>query len=168
MRKGMVHVICGPGKGKSSSAVGFGIMGALEEKKVIIIQYLKGVLEEDDKELLKRLEPEMKVFRFARCHGLFEDLTEEQKAEEVINLKNGFNFAKKVVATGECDLLILDEILRLIDKGIIAKEDLIRLLENKSSEMDLVMTGHVCPDEIRPYVDQISFVENIHVDNCRE
>lgn len=168
MKKGMVHVICGPGKGKSASALGYGIMGALAEKKVIMIQYLKGMMEEDDAELLKRLEPEMKVFRFARCHGLFEDLTEDQKAEEVINLKNGFNFAKKVMTTGECDVLVLDEILGLADKGIIQIDELVRLLENHNSEMNLVMTGWVCPEEIRPYVDQISFVENIDVDNSKE
>ncbi len=165
MKKGMVHVICGPGKGKSASALGYGIVGALAEKKVIVIQYLKGIMEEDDAQLLKRLEPEMKVFRFARCHGLFEDLTEDQKAEEAINLKNGFNFAKKVMTTGECDMLVLDEILGLADKGIIQTEDLVRLLENHDSEMTLIMTGWECPEEIKPYVDQISFVENINMDH---
>ncbi len=168
MKKGMVHVICGPGKGKSASAMGYGIMGALAEKKVIVIQYLKGMLEEDDAELLKRLEPEMKVFRFARCHGLFEDLSEDQKAEEVINLKNGFNFARKVMTTGECDVLVLDEVLGLVEKGIIGIEDLVRMLEHKDSEMSLVMSGWICPEEIKPYVDQISYVENINVDNSKE
>ena len=161
MKKGMVHVICGPGKGKSASALGYALMGALAEKKVIVVQYLKGMLEEDDAELLKRLEPEMKVFRFARCHGLFEDLSEEQKAEEAINLKNGFNFAKKVMTTGECDVLVLDEVLGLVDNGIIQVEDLVRMMEHRDSEMSVIMSGWVCPEELKPYVDQLSYVENI-------
>lgn len=168
MKKGMVHVICGPGKGKSASALGYAVMGALAEKKVIVIQYLKGMLEEEGAELLKRLEPEMKVFRFARCHGLFVDLSEEQKAEEVINLKNGFNFARKVMTTGECDVLVLDEVLGLVDKGIIQAEDLVRMLEHRDSEMNVVMSGWVCPEEMKPYVDQISYVDNIKVDNSME
>ena len=36
-----------------------------------------------------------------------------------MNIRNGFNFAKKVVATGECDMLILDEVLGIIDQNII-------------------------------------------------
>ncbi len=160
MKNGMVHVICGPGKGKSASAIGYGLNGALAGKKVIVIQYLKGMMEEEDAELLKRLEPEMKVFRFARYHGLFENLSEDQKADEAINLKNGFNFAKKIIATGECDVLILDEILGLVDNGIVKIEDLIHLIEHKDSEMDLVMSGRVCPEELKAYVDQVSFVEN--------
>lgn len=160
-KNGMVHVICGPGKGKSASAVGAGILGAMAEKRVIMIQFMKGMLEKDDAELLKRLEPDMKVFRFARSHGLFVDLPEEQKIEEVINLKNGFNFARKVMATGECDILILDEILGLLDWNVVSEDDLIQLLENKDSAMEVIMTGSECPEKIRTYVDHISYIENI-------
>ena len=161
MKKGTVHVICGPGKGKSASVVGYGVLGALSDKKVIVVQFLKGMLEEDDVEILKRLEPEMKVFSFARSHGLFEDLPEDQKKEEIFNLKNAFNFARKVMVTGECDTLILDEVLGLVDWNVISVEDFIHFLENKDSEMNLIMTGHTCPDGIRPYVDYISYIENL-------
>lgn len=168
MGKGTVHVICGPGTGKSASAAGYGLMGILAKKKVIMVQYLKGVLEEDGAEILKRMEPEMKVFRFARSHGLFENLPDEQKKEEIVNLKNGFNFAKKVMMTGECDILVLDEILGLLDQGVISEDEFIQFLENRDPETELVMTGRVCPKALEPYVDCISYVENIKVDNSRE
>ena len=161
MKNGTVHVIYGPGKGKSASAVGAGVLGALAEKKVIMVQFLKGVMEEDDAELLKRMEPEMKVFRFARSHGLYEDLSEEQKREEAINLKNGFNFAKKVMVTGECDILILDEVLGLLEWNVISEEDIIHFLESKNSAMDVFMTGRTCPETIQKHVDHISYVENV-------
>ena len=110
----------------------------------------------------------MKVFRFARSHVLFENLPEEQKKEEIVNLKNGFNFAKKVMMTGECDILVLDEILGLLDQGVISEDEFIQFLENRDPEMELVMTGRVCPKALEPYVDCISYVENIKVDNSRE
>ena len=72
------------------------------------------------------------------------------------------------MVTGECDVLILDEILGLVNKGIISAEDFIRFLENKDSEMDVILTGWECPEQIKPYVDQISYVQNIKVDNSRE
>ena len=73
-----------------------------------------------------------------------------------MNLRNGFNFAKKVMATGECDLLILDEVLGLVDQEVISREEFIRFLQSADDETDLIMTGRVCPDEIRQYADQIS------------
>lgn len=72
-----------------------------------------------------------------------------------MNLRNGFNFAKKVMATGECDLLILDEVLGLVDQEVISREEFIRFLQSADDETDLIMTGRVCPDEIRQYADQI-------------
>lgn len=117
MRKNTIRIIYGPGNGKSASAVGYGLLGALAGKKVIIVQFLKGVLEERSLEILERMDLEMKVFRFERSRCYFEDLPEDQKKEETMNLRNGFNFAKKVMATGECDLLILDEVLGLVDQG---------------------------------------------------
>ena len=160
-KNGMVHVLCGPGKGKSASAVGAGVIGAMAEKRVIVIQFMKGILEKDDAELLKRLEPEVKVFRFARSRGLFVDLPEEQQIEEVINMKNGFNFARKVMVTGECDILVLDEILGLLDWNVVSEDDVIQLLENKNSEMEVIMTGSECPEKLRAYVDHVSYIENI-------
>lgn len=158
MKKGMVHVIYGPGKGKSASALGYGVMGTLAHKNVIMVQFLKGVLEDGGAEILKRLEPELKVFRFERSHGLFEDLSEEHKQEEIMNMKNGFNFARKVMCTGGCDILVLDEVLALVDLGVVSVEDFIHFLEAKNSDMELVMTGTVCPKEIEQYVDIISYV----------
>ena len=52
----------------------------------------------------------MKVFQFERSHGLFADLPKQQQEEELINLRNGFNYAKKVMVTGECEVLVLDEV----------------------------------------------------------
>lgn len=161
MRKNTIRIIYGPRNGKSASAVGYGLLGALAGKKVIIVQFLKGVLEEKSLEILERMDLEMKVFRFERSRCYFEDLPEDQKKEETMNLRNGFNFAKKVMATGECDLLILDEVLGLVDQEVISREEFIRFLQSADDETDLIMTGRVCPDEIRQYADQISYVENL-------
>lgn len=160
MEKGTIRVIYGPGNGKSASAVGYGMINVLRNKKVIIVQFLKGILEENGMDILKRMEPEMKVFRFERSRGLFSDLPEEQKKEESLNLKNGFNFAKKVMATGECDLLILDEVLGLVDQGVISEEEFIHFLETADADTDLIMTGRFCPEAVKKYANHISYVEN--------
>lgn len=160
MKKRTIRVIYGPGNGKSASAVGYGMINALRNKKVIIVQFLKGILEEGGMDILKRMEPEMKVFRFERSRGFFSDLSEEQKKEESLNLKNGFNFAKKVMATGECDLLILDEVLGLVDQEVISEEEFVHFLETADADTDLIMTGRVCPESIKKFADHISYVEN--------
>lgn len=161
MEKGTIRVIYGPGSGKTASAIGYGMVGVSQKKKVIIVQFLKGELDEEANEILKRMEPEMKMFRFERSRGLFEDLSEEQKREELINLKNGFNFARKVMVTGECDMLVLDEALGLLDQNIVSIEEFKGLLECRADEIDLILTGRVFPEELYQYADTISYVDDM-------
>ena len=91
----------------------------------------------------------------------FFELPKEKQTEEIINIKNGLNFAKKVLATGECDLLILDEVLGLVDNGIITVEDLKNLLEARDDETDIIMTGISMNDEICMLADEVSRIETL-------
>ena len=127
MANGMVYIYAGDGRGKSPAAIGRAVQAAVAGKNVVIIQFLKGRGLEDS-DFLRRMEPEIKLFRFEKSDENFEQLPEEKKREEIVNIKNGMNFAKKVLATGECDLLILDEVLGLIEKEIITVEDLKNML----------------------------------------
>ena len=72
-----------------------------------------------------------------------------------MNLKNGFNYGKKVVCTGACDLLIMDEILGLLDEGVITMEDIQDLISAKPEEMTIIFTGRVLPDAMRSIADEI-------------
>lgn len=154
MATGSVQVYYGAGRGKSPAALGRAIRAAAEGKTVFIIQFLKGKSDEE-MEFLKRLEPEIKFFRFEKSEEYFSELSEEEQLEEVKNIKNGINFAKKVLTTGECDLVILDEVLGLVDHGLIDAEELKTLIGARLDDTDLIMTGWVLSDELRPYIDEI-------------
>lgn len=155
MKHGLIYIYSGDGHGKSPAALGKAVMLAAVGKKVVIIQFLKGKGLKDSA-FLNRLEPEIKLFHFEKSDRNFDELSEEKKQEEVINIKNGLNFAKKVLATGECDLLILDEVLGLIDNGIISVEDLKTLLEARDEETDIIMTGISLNDEVCMLADEVS------------
>ena len=102
MSKGVIQIYYGEGHGKSTAAIGNAIHVASEGKNVIIIQFLKGK-DENELAFLNRLEPEIKVFRFAKSDECFDELPENVKQEEIMNLRNGFNYGKKVVTTEACD-----------------------------------------------------------------
>jgi cob(I)alamin adenosyltransferase len=150
----MIQVYYGEGHGKSTAALGIAIQAACNGKSVIAIQFLKGKLE-NEKEYLTRLEPEIKFFRFAKSDVCFDELSEEEQNEERINLKNGFNYGKKVIATGACDMVVLDEFLGLVDQKIITVEDIREMISVKPEDMTLILTGRVLTDEIRQMADEI-------------
>lgn len=154
MAAGSVQVYYGEGRGKSPAALGRAIRAVSSGKTVFIIQFLKGKTD-SEMEYLKRLEPEIKFFRFEKSEEHFSQLSQEEQQEEVKNIKNGINFSKKVLSTGGCDLLILDEVLGLLDHGLIAEEELINLIKARSEETDLILTGRVLQEGLRPYMDEI-------------
>ena len=160
MDKGTVQVIYGTGKGKTGAALGRAIQMLNQGKTVIVIQFMKGSTVKTDSDILKRLEPEMKVFRFEKQAVGFKDLSPGEKREELMNIRNGLNFANKVIRTGECDLLILDDILDLLEYGILTLEELQSLIGEKEDDMELILTGKSCPDGLKAFVDCISHLEN--------
>ena len=160
METGLVKVYCGDGRGKTTAAIGRAICAASQGKTVIIIQFLKG-RNEEELSFIKRLEPEIKLFRFEKSEDFYDQLTQAQQSEEVINIKNGINFARKVVQTGECDVLILDEILGLLDNKIITIEDIKGITENKGEEMELIFTGRFINEELMEIADSVSKVETL-------
>ena len=159
MEKGTIHIYTGDGRGKSPAALGRAVQAAARGEYVVIIQFLKGKGLEDT-EFVRRLEPEIKLFRFEKSDENYEELSEEKKSEETMNIRNGINFAKKVLSTGECNLLILDEVLGLPDKNIISVEDLKALLEQRG-ETDVILTGITLNDEVCMLADEVSKIETL-------
>jgi cob(I)alamin adenosyltransferase len=159
MENGLIQVYSGEGHGKSAAALGRAIQYASEGKNVVIINFLKG---NQNEEFLKRLEPEIKVFRFEKSEEEFSRLSDERKQEEIRNIKNGLNFAKKVLTTGECSLLILDEVLGLIDNGIITIEDLGHIIDAKAEDVGIIMTGIQLNDDVCHIADEIFRIEPVN------
>lgn len=156
--KKIVQIYYGNGKGKTTAAVGQSIRAASKGLRTIVIQFLKG---KDSQEFsyLKKLEPDIKLFRFEKAEEFYGELLPEEQEEERKNIINGFNFARKVLNAGECDMLVLDEVLGLVDLGIISIDDIIDLINLRDDYFKLVMTGMNMPPELEEYADMISLIE---------
>ena len=151
MRKGMIYIYSGEGHGKSPAAYGRALQTACRGEYVVIIRFLKG-RGLSDSEYVRRMEPEIKIFRFEKSEENFRSLSDERKAEEIYNIKNGLN-------SGECSLLILDEVLELLDIDIISVEELKNLLLCKPEDMDIIMTGATSKEAAYSLADEVTKIE---------
>ena len=160
MKESMIQVICGPGRGKSAAALGKGISALTRGMTVIMVQFLKGADEIGNTDVIKRLEPEFKLFRFEKSSVCFESLSEQEKEEASANIRNGLNFARKVLTTGECDMLILDEILGIVDEGILTAEELAAMIgQARQAQIRLLLTGTVYPAILDSCVDEVTRIQ---------
>lgn len=154
----VIQVIFGEGKGKTAAALGKCIQAVSMGRIVVFISFLKGK-NIDEFECIKRLEPDMKVFCFEKEEESYDMLPDERKEEEQLNIMNGFHYANKVVETGECDMLVLDEVLGLLDLGMISVQDIYRLIEHCKGNTDLIMTGKYMPKELIQHIDLVSEIQ---------
>lgn len=155
MLEDRIQIYCGTGSGKSAAAIGQGLRRACHGESVFIVRFLKGKVGAE-LEYVRRLEPEIKLFSFDKFDGKYCELDEEEKQEERLHILNGLNYAKKVIVTSECDVLILDEFLDLIEMGIVTAGEAVSLIEAVGDEMSVILTGTACCEELWPYVDRVT------------
>ena len=135
MRQGQISIYYGMGKGKTAVAVGRGMRAIGEEQRVVMIQFLDY---HNSKEiaLLKKLEPDFRIFRFEKDRAA-EDVqgaeNDEALHKEIFNeIRNAFNFAKKIVDTGECEII-----------------------GKRPDFMDIILTGTILPAGIAEEAENI-------------
>lgn len=158
MRKGNVYGFFGDGRGKVSLAVGYGVRAISENLQVIMIQFLE-TSNEKEREFIGRFEPDMKLFRFNKQNS--DGLRINQKDAE-IEVRQAFNFAKKVVDTAECDVLILDGIVDAVNKGLLNIDEVQEILLKKDDYMEIAIIGRKINPEFQERLQLVyEFVKNI-------
>jgi cob(I)alamin adenosyltransferase len=156
LKKGLIHVYTGNGKGKTTAAIGLGIRAAGNNLKVLMIQFMKGrrYSELDALEHIKNFT----VVQFGRD----EFVSKEKPAQIDIDLAlKGLSYAKDIIQKGEYDLVILDEINVALDYHLIALKDVLRLLQEKPETVELVLTGRYAPPDIVKDADVVSEILEI-------
>ncbi len=149
---GSIQIYYGNGRGKTTAVLGLGIRAAGIGRQVIMVQFLKND-HKDALDFLKRLEPELCIFRFEKMNCSYHDLTPEEQKEQISNLRTALGYTRKVLDTGQCDMLILDGILGLVDYGIISGEELKNMLDSRDESMDVILTGRTLPDGFMEFAD---------------
>ena len=163
--EGRVEVYCGQGRGKTSWAMGQCVKAAGQEKQIIMVQFLKGK-ETEELSFFKRLETEVQFFRFEKNERSYEEISYEENKEQDHFIYNGLKYAHKVIDTRQCDVVVLDEVLGLLDLGLLKTEELVEMLENRSDDQLIIMTGRQIPDELIPYTDAVYCISTVKESQC--
>ncbi len=63
-------------------------------------------------------------------------------------VQKGYEFCREALKEGKCDILIMDEVMGALKNQLISEEQLIELINNKPSNIELVLTGRDVPKAI--------------------
>ena len=156
---GLVHIYCGEGKGKTTAAIGLAIRALGNGLKVVVVQFLKNGLSGEVK-ILQQFEQvkyltntELRSFSFNK-----------NPAEKILCQKlheENFQQAITLCTQGQCDLLLLDEIIGAINSDLFAEDRLLQWLKERPPNIEVVLTGRNPSPAMLAAADYISNIEKI-------
>ena len=151
LKKGYVHVYTGPGKGKTTAALGLGLRAAGAGLKVYMIQFMKG-RRYSELDAAKHL-PNFTIVQYGR-----DEFVSKENPEKIdIDLaQKGFVHAQEIVKNEKYDMVILDEINVAVDYNLISLDNVMKLIEEKPEELELVLTGRYAHPELVKIADVVT------------
>jgi cob(I)alamin adenosyltransferase len=153
MKKGLVQVYTGNGKGKTTAALGLALRAVGHGLKVLMIQFMKGNAQYGELESAKKLAPYLTIKRVGRetfVSKSHPDPKDLQSAQE------GFEMAKKALQNKEYKIVILDEVNLAVDYGLIPITEILHLIDSKPEEIELILTGRNVKREILEKADLVT------------
>jgi len=157
LKKGLVQVYTGNGKGKTSAAFGLALRAIGRGLKVYIIQFIKGGFDYGELYVVDKL-PNLKLKAFGQ--GKF--VTQFPPSKKDVEIaKEALKLAKKIVKSGEYDVVILDEINVAMSLRLIKTEEVVKMIKEKPKNVELVLTGRYAPKEIIDIADLVTEMKEI-------
>jgi len=157
----MITIFTGNGKGKTTAALGQAIRALGQNKKVLMIEFIKGDwISGEDKFFQKFKNVNFKIIKTGR--GFVKILNDHlpfsahQKAAQ-----KGLTLAQKAIKSKKYDLIILDEINVAVALKLLKKEEVLKIIKNYPKEKEIILTGRNAPKSFMKIADLITEMKEI-------
>ena len=144
---GLIIVITGQGKGKTTSALGIALRAVGYGMKVCIIEFIKGDMYSGEIDGIKRLAPNVELHLTGKGFCGMEGNPYPYK-EHRANAQDALKLAKEKMLSKKFDILILDEINNALQLKLVDLSQVLELIENKPQLMHLILTGRDAHPEV--------------------
>lgn len=152
VRKGLVQIFTGDGKGKTSAAIGTVIRALGHGLKVYIALFMKGDYPYGERKILSGLSG-ITLESFGSIN--FID-PENVKPEERAEAARALAAARKAMLSGEYDLVVLDEVNIAAAFKLVGVEEVLELIKAKPEAVELILTGRQADTELVRIADLVT------------
>jgi cob(I)alamin adenosyltransferase len=160
-KKGLVIVLTGDGKGKTTSALGMALRASGHQKKVLIIQFIKNYKSYGELKFVKKfpgVNIEIKTFGKGYV-GIRGDKKPREAHSQAA--QKAFAYAQEVINSKKYFLVILDEINIALNLKLLKVDDVLKFLKSKPKDLHLVLTGRGAPKKVIQAADLVTEMKEI-------
>ena len=152
---GMVHVYTGNGKGKTTSAIGLAVRAVGAGLNVFIGQFVKG-MEYSELNSLADIDG-ITVEQYGQNYFI----TDQPNKKDIESADYGLKQIEDILDSGKYDLVILDEANIATYYDLFNVDDLINVIENRSENVEVVITGRMANNKIIEYADLVTEMKEV-------
>jgi len=152
LSRGLIQVYTGDGKGKTTCALGLALRAVGQGFKVYMIQFLKG-RDTGEARAAARLAPDLTLRSFGRPVLIN---FKSPAPEDLALAREALDLAKDLLAAGDHDLVILDEINLALTYRLLPLPEVLEMLEKRLPWVEVVLTGRQAPAEVVALADLVT------------
>ncbi len=159
-RKGLVLVITGRGKGKTTTALGIALRACGHGLKVSIIQFMKGDLYSGEWDGVKKMNCSIELISTGKgfCGIQGNPYPYEEHRQ---NAQDALTLVRQKMQSEPPDILILDEINNALHLKLVDLEQVLKIIEEKPPLMHLVLTGRNAHPQVIERADTVSEIAEV-------
>ena len=154
--KGYVQVYTGDGKGKTTAALGLAMRAAGAGLKVFILQFVKG-MEYSEIKALEKYSHHITLKQYGRDCFIYR----EPEKEDIEAAKTGLKEAGDIIASGNYDVVILDEANIATYYNLFSVDELLELIDGKPDHVEIVITGRRADQRIIDRADLVTEMKEL-------
>lgn len=153
--RGVLILLKGNGKGKSSSAMGTMARSIGHEKKCAVIQFIKGRTQTGEYTFFK---DHPLVDWFVMGHGFTWETQDKQ--QDVEAAKKAWAIAQRLLQDDSYDMLVFDEMSYMFKYGYLDVAPVVKALQNRPKMQNVIITGRTMATPLQEIADTISIVQD--------
>lgn len=159
-RHGLIIVHTGPGKGKTTAALGTAFRAVGQGLKVLMVQFIKGSWHYGELDAAKMLgDAKFEILPMGR--GFVKIGAEKPDPEDVRLVEEAWQFAAKKIKSEEYDMVILDEINYAISYKMLDAETVVDALRQKPEMVHVILTGRNAHPSILECADLVTEMREV-------
>ncbi|SHJ34324.1 cob(I)alamin adenosyltransferase [Malonomonas rubra DSM 5091] len=155
--RGVVILLTGNGKGKSSSAFGMAMRCLGYGLKVGIVQFIKGKQLSGEEIFIREKHPE--VFFHQMATGFTWE--SEDREADIAAAEEAWAQAVKLLQDSSYHLVILDELTYMLSYKYLDEETILKALRERPEQQSVVITGRGGGEALREFADTVSEIQDI-------